>query len=83
MAVIPICKQSNVLIFHSGSDTHYDAFGTEIMTHCLEGMIVMVVTMHVKTVNMQAKAWRFLSGMRMHQRCNELQHRQKDNGKFA
>ena len=46
-------------------------------------MVVMTVIMHFKTVNMQAKAWHFFSGVRMHQRCNELQYRQKDNGKFA
>lgn len=86
VAVIPICKHINLLIFHSGSDTHYDAFGTEIMTHCLKCvivMIVMIVIMHFKTVDMQPEAWHFLSGVRMHQRCNELQYRQKDNGEFA
>lgn len=74
MAVIPVCKHSNLLIFHSGSDTHYDAFGTEIMTHGLKCMIVMVVIMHFKTVNMQTKAWHFFPSMRMHQRCNQLQY---------
>ncbi len=83
MAVIQIYKHINLFIFHSGSDTHYDAFGTEIMTHGLKCMIIMVVIMHFKTVDMQAKAWHFLSGVRMHQRCNELQYCQKNNGKFA
>jgi len=83
VTVIRIHNCINLLILYSGIDTDYDSFRSEVMTYCMKHKGIMVNTMHFKPVEMQPKVWNVFSGMRMHQRCKQLQYRQKDNGKFA